>query len=125
MRACLDCGKPTEGSRCPEHARAKERKRARRAKALGLTGARGSTAASRSRRARVLERAGHRCRYCGVAATIADHFVPLAKGGQDEEDNLVAACEPCNSAKADSMPQEFLASEWLAERRAQQIALRA
>lgn len=30
---------------------------------------------------------------------------------------MVAACQPCNSAKSDQMPDEFLASEWLKERR--------
>lgn len=120
MRACLDCGAPVaKGSRCPRHRRAKERKRARRAKEIGLTGARGSTSAGRRRRERVLKRASNRCHYCGALAAIADHYIPASAGGSDSEDNLVAACQPCNSAKSDAMPEVFLRSDWLAERRRQ------
>jgi 5-methylcytosine-specific restriction endonuclease McrA len=65
----------------------------------------------------VLERDNHLCHYCGAPATIGDHFIPLARGGDDTEANMVAACGPCNSQKSDQMPVHFLASEWLAERR--------
>lgn len=113
MRACLDCGRPCEGTRCPEH----RRTNAARRKAEGLTGERGSTHESRKRRERVLERAAHRCFYCrSEGADIADHYYPLAKGGPDAEANLVAACKPCNQAKGDKMPAEFLESSWLANR---------
>lgn len=84
---------------------------------MGLTGARGSTSAGRRRRKRVLDRADHRCHYCGAPATIADHYLPKSAGGSDSEENLVAACQPCNSAKSDTLPDVFLASDWLAERR--------
>lgn len=110
MRACLGipgkpCAKPiSSGSRCPTCKREFQRQR----KAQGRTGERGSTHASRERRQRVLERAGHTCFYCGEPATIADHFVPLVKGGADTEENLVAACVSCNQRKADKMPRDFL-----------------
>lgn len=48
-------------------------------------------------RAQTLERDGYVCTYCGEEATIADHIVPLAKGGEDTLENLTAACVPCNS----------------------------
>lgn len=57
-------------------------------------------------RFRVLERDGFRCRYCGAAATDefvrleVDHVLPLARGGKDNESNLVAACRNCNLGKS-------------------------
>jgi 5-methylcytosine-specific restriction enzyme A len=118
MRACLGipgkpCGRITSaGSRCPTCKREFQRQR----KARGLTGERGSTHASRQRRQRVLERANHRCFYCTAPATIEDHYIPKAHGGSEDDSNMVAACQPCNSVKSDKMPAEFMESEWLAER---------
>lgn len=37
-----------------------------------------------------------------------DHIVPLSKGGEDAEDNIVCACIRCNRDKADMMPMDFL-----------------
>jgi 5-methylcytosine-specific restriction endonuclease McrA len=112
MRACLGCGRPSKGSRCPDC----KSKNAARRKAEGLTGERGSTHASRLRRYHTLEKAGHRCYYCTAPATIEDHYIPLARGGADDETNTVAACKECNSAKSDRDPIEFMASSWLARR---------
>lgn len=118
MRACLGCGQPTTKSRCPNCER--DRRAAR--KAEGKTGERGSTHASRQRRANVLERAGYRCFYCSApGAAIADHYIPLANGGPDTEENMVAACSPCNSQKSDKTPDEFIHSNWLA-RRCEEVA---
>jgi 5-methylcytosine-specific restriction endonuclease McrA len=105
LRACLDCGALSSQSRCPEH----------RANA---TGERGSTTASRRRRVRTLEAAGYVCFYCSAEATIEDHFVPLSRGGADDELNTVAACHPCNAHKRDRDPDDFMASDWLRRRRA-------
>lgn len=59
-----------------------------------------------------------RCFYCGrvtrcstcdpsvpfkFKATL-DHVIPRCRGGRDSLDNLVLACEPCNNAKADYLP---------------------
>jgi len=49
----------------------------------------------------VLARDGHRCVYCGAAATSLDHVVPRSRGGTHTWDNLVAACGRCNHLKAD------------------------
>ncbi|HEX5594148.1 MAG TPA: HNH endonuclease [Solirubrobacterales bacterium] len=118
MRACLGCGRPTQKSRCPRC----ERERQAERKAKGLTGERGSTHASRQRRENVLSRANHVCFYCSApGANIADHYVPRAKGGPDTEENMVAACQPCNSQKSDRMPDDFLHSNWLA-RRCEEVA---
>lgn len=60
-----------------------------------------------------------KCAYCSVListsplpgredqrATI-DHVVARSQGGEDVEDNTVAACAACNSAKADMAEREF------------------
>lgn len=60
---------------------------------------------STRRRWLVLERDGHRCRYCGATPEdkqlVVDHIVPVAAGGSDEMDNLATACVDCNAGKAD------------------------
>lgn len=59
--------------------------------------------------ARLLERQGGRCIYCGRAISLADataeHIIARSQGGSDDEANLAAACGPCNSRKwADEPP---------------------
>ena len=53
----------------------------------------------------VLERDGHRCRYCGVRCNVSplvmDHVIPVSKGGRSTIDNLVASCDVCNLGKSD------------------------
>ena len=49
----------------------------------------------------VLARDGHRCVYCGAAATSLDHVVPRSRGGEHSWENVVAACSRCNHTKAD------------------------
>ncbi|MFE7187990.1 HNH endonuclease, partial [Streptomyces erythrochromogenes] len=60
-------------------------------------------AVSKRLRYEILRRDNHTCRYCGAAAPDAplriDHVTPVALGGTDTADNLVTACEPCNSGK--------------------------
>lgn len=89
------------------------------------TGERGSTRQSRKVRAEVLRESEvdgvPRCFYCGAEAVIADHYEPKALGGTDDKSNLVAACAPCNSTKADDPPQVFMHSIWLA-RRCEEVA---
>jgi 5-methylcytosine-specific restriction endonuclease McrA len=38
-----------------------------------------------------------------------DHFIPVASGGTDDPENLVAACPACNLSKNDKHPHEFFA----------------
>jgi 5-methylcytosine-specific restriction endonuclease McrA len=59
----------------------------------------GSTRRWRKVRVQVLERDGHRCRYCGASANTVDHVTPLIVGGSDHDTNLVAACDHCNKTK--------------------------
>ena len=66
------------------------------------------------------------CFYCGAVFTeegsthrTVDHRVPRSRGGSQRLGNLVFACFACNQRKANSSEAEFMASAWLAERRAQ------
>jgi len=48
---------------------------------------------------------GYCCGYCGVSESDIggdlqlDHYRPVARGGSDDLDNLVYACEHCNRFK--------------------------
>lgn len=65
-------------------------------------------------RRHVLRRDGDLCSYCGAACEPGlDHVEPVARGGGHEPENLVAACQACNSSKCDT-PLLL----WLAQRRA-------
>ena len=54
-------------------------------------------------RAKVYNRDGGRCQYCGRELTRveaqADHLIPKSRGGTKTLDNLVLCCEPCNQRK--------------------------
>jgi 5-methylcytosine-specific restriction endonuclease McrA len=54
----------------------------------------------------VLLRDGHRCAYCGCAATTVDHILPVSRGGRNTWLNTVAACDRCNQRKDDRTPAE-------------------
>ena len=49
------------------------------------------------------------CHWCNTplvrkTATI-DHVIPLSRGGLDNSNNRVLACQPCNSARGSQMPE--------------------
>ena len=48
------------------------------------------------------------CAICGkptpVGLMTRDHITPRSKGGGTQWDNIQLACEPCNSAKGDTIP---------------------
>ena len=51
----------------------------------------------------------HTCAYCGrddVGMTI-DHVVPISRGGEHSIDNIVPACEVCNSSKNNRLIDEW------------------
>ena len=65
---------------------------------------------SPSTRARVRERAGHRCEYClahqedsPLAALHVEHMVPKVHGGTDDPENLALACIDCNLHKGPNL----------------------
>jgi len=66
-------------------------------------------------RREVFRRDHHACQYCGSSKRLTlDHVIPRSKGGTHTWDNVVAACEKCNSAKGDS-PSERLCQRLLHE----------
>lgn len=64
---------------------------------------------SKSLRFSVLDKFGFRCAYCGAGAPevklIVEHVRAVVTGGSNNDDNLVAACVPCNEGKG---PDELL-----------------
>lgn len=72
-------------------------------------------AVTKRTRFEVLRRDNHACRYCGATAPDAklqvDHVTPVALGGTDSPDNLVAACIDCNYGKSSSSPDATLVAD--------------
>lgn len=62
----------------------------------------------------VLARDEFTCRYCGrtpledKVKLECDHIIPRNKGGKDERDNLITACEDCNRGKTDVLLERSL-----------------
>jgi len=56
---------------------------------------------------------GDMCVYCDtpVAKPEMDHFVPLARDGQNTKYNVVPACRPCNMKKNAKEPRMFINDE--------------
>lgn len=86
---------------------------------------------SKKTRFEVFKRDGFKCQYCGAVPPDAilhvDHIVPVAGGGDNDQDNLVTACSDCNGGKSDrpleTAPASMLmAKEELTERREQMKA---
>lgn len=50
----------------------------------------------------------NQCAYCGNKATGYDHVLPLARGGEDTDDNKVFCCIDCNRIKNDKPLVDFL-----------------
>ncbi|WP_216894077.1 HNH endonuclease [Nocardia alni] len=61
---------------------------------------------SRATLAAVLRRDDNRCGYCAGWARTVDHIRPRSRGGPNTWANLIAACAPCNTRKADRTPEE-------------------
>jgi hypothetical protein len=61
-------------------------------------------------REKIFARDDFTCRYCGERGRKlqCDHVIPVSRGGEHRDDNLVTACEPCNRSKGAK-----LLSEWL------------
>lgn len=56
-----------------------------------------------SKRFKVFERDGYKCRYCGQqppeVVLEVDHFIPVKEGGQNDFNNLLTSCKECNQGK--------------------------
>lgn len=61
-------------------------------------------------RERIFERDDYTCQYCGNrgGSLECDHVVPVSRGGNNSDGNLVTACKLCNREKG-----ARLVSEWL------------
>jgi 5-methylcytosine-specific restriction endonuclease McrA len=66
---------------------------------------------SKGARKRILERGGNRCAYCGATENLTvDHVIARNCGGAlKDENNLIPACKPCNSARGDKGVRAFVA----------------
>ena len=55
----------------------------------------------------ILDRQKDLCFYCNrplMGFYVLDHFVPRSKGGSDNAENRVAACQACDGAKGGRLP---------------------
>jgi len=56
----------------------------------------------------VLEEYNYRCAYCDVEFEVEnmphkDHIIPISKGGHNIKENIVPACQSCNSKKGNKL----------------------
>jgi 5-methylcytosine-specific restriction enzyme A len=91
-RPCLVCGRPTNGSRCPEHTIERPDWRRR------------GYDAEYDRNRRALLAVSTRCAVCGLPSMLndpltADHIVPRSEGGGNEQSNLRAVHRSCNQRR--------------------------
>jgi len=68
-------------------------------------------------RDRIFERDEYTCRYCGEKGgrLECDHVMPISRGGDNSDDNLVTSCRTCNRSKRDRI---ISIEEFSAKRRA-------
>ena len=97
LKACLDCGRPTSGSRCPRHRREHERRR-------GTPDQRGYDKQHRAMRRQAID-AHPYCVDCGTSEDLcADHIVPLSRGGTNALANYAVRCRRCISRRGVGSP---------------------
>ncbi len=57
-------------------------------------------------RANIFKRDGNQCVYCGTKNDLTvDHVIPRSMGGKDTWENLVTACQTCNTRKGNRTPE--------------------
>lgn len=58
-------------------------------------------------RQNIFKRDAYRCVYCGTRDRLTlDHVLPRSRGGRDTWQNLVTACQKCNTYKGNRTPEE-------------------
>lgn len=64
-------------------------------------------------RAIVFARDNYTCQYCGATESSlhCDHVIPVSRGGSNEIENLVTACESCNLSKHNKTLSDWLGGE--------------
>ena len=59
---------------------------------------------SKKLRFEIFKRDQFTCQYCGntppAVILHVDHIIPVADGGQNDVDNLITSCQPCNQGKS-------------------------
>lgn len=95
LKACLACGEPSKGTRCPSCT-------SKLNIARGSSTRRGYT--SRWRRISARQRARVpwcelRLPGCTRLATAADHVIPLEQGGRSIASNARSSCTSCNNRR--------------------------
>lgn len=80
-----------------------------KARAAGSDRARPLSHIWREIRSRIFMRDDYTCQYCGERGKKleCDHVVPVSKGGEHSDDNLVTACFACNRSKRDKLVCEW------------------
>jgi 5-methylcytosine-specific restriction endonuclease McrA len=56
----------------------------------------------------ILLRDKRTCRYCHHPGGTIDHIIPTSRGGNHHTDNMVTACEPCNTNKDNHTLTEWI-----------------
>lgn len=55
----------------------------------------------------IFKRDNYTCLYCQSKKNLTvDHVIPRSRGGQTKWNNLVTACQPCNTQKGDMLLEE-------------------
>lgn len=59
-------------------------------------------------RKNIMIRDKHTCQYCGskTSSMTIDHIIPKHRGGNDNWENLITACQQCNKKKGNLSPEE-------------------
>lgn len=78
----------------------------------------------------VFKRDAFKCQYCGAhppsVVLQVDHIKPVALGGENDIDNLITSCQPCNIGKGarelSSVPQSLTSKADLLREQREQLA---
>lgn len=64
----------------------------------------------------LMQKQDEQCFYCAgpMKPVTWDHFIPMARGGENTVDNGRLACHPCNTLKNDALPRDFFIKLWAA-----------
>ena len=85
----------------------------------------------KKKRFEIFKRDSFTCQYCGskppVVVLEIDHIIPVSKGGENKEDNLITACFSCNRGKSANLITDIKpdVSETLAKVQEREEQLRA
>lgn len=69
----------------------------------------------------ILEKCNYRCAYCGCdfdenTLPTRDHIIPISKDGDNIKENIIPACQSCNSRKGDKIVKPLVNRNCLAEK---------